>query len=84
MFQDVDVVMFLVPLGHLDNSLYDDGTKQCHEQLQLWDELVNSKWLQSSKFVLYFTQFDIFKKRLETKAFRMSHIFYLEQDTGTV
>jgi guanine nucleotide-binding protein G(i) subunit alpha len=68
-FEDVTAVIFCVALTGYSQRLYEDEqVNRMHEALELFDEVVNSRWFESSSIVLFFNKSDIFRKRIRTQS----------------
>ncbi len=49
-----------------DLKLYEDNeTNRMHESLQLFKELCNTKWFQSTAFILFLNKKDIFEEKVK-------------------
>ena len=64
-FENVSCVIFTAALNHYDSVLFEDESRNAMlESIQLFDEIVNSKWFKRTEFVLFLTKLDTFKALL--------------------
>ena len=74
-FENVTAVLYMVPLDHYNDVLREDESKNAmHESVQLFDELVNSKWFKRTEFILFFNKKDVFAELLR-KGVSLSYCF---------
>ena len=67
MFDSVNIVAFFVDLNEYNLVMYEDeSTNRMVESLNLWEEIINSRWLQDSSFLLIFTKPELFEENLNT------------------
>lgn len=65
-FEDVTAIIFCVAISEYDLKLYEDNeTNRMHESLQLFKELCNTKWFQSTAFILFLNKKDIFEEKIK-------------------
>eukprot|EP01091_Cochliopodium_minus_P009022 TRINITY_DN2146_c0_g1_i2.p1 TRINITY_DN2146_c0_g1~~TRINITY_DN2146_c0_g1_i2.p1 ORF type:complete len:236 (-),score=55.15 TRINITY_DN2146_c0_g1_i2:27-734(-) len=61
-FEDVSLVIFPVSLTNFFKDLSEDeNINAMEEDLALWREIVNSKWFNNTKFILWFSHSDQFE-----------------------
>jgi len=67
-FENVSSLIFCANLSQFDQSLTEDSTVNVFDEtFNLWREISNLNWFtKSSRFVLVFTHFDIFQKKVST------------------
>ena len=66
LFDGVDVIIFVAALNHYCCVLFEDENINCMmESLELFDEIINSKWFRRSQMVLFLNKEDIFQTRLK-------------------
>jgi GTPase SAR1 family protein len=64
-FEDVTAIIFCVAISEYDLKLYEDNeTNRMHESLQLFKELCNTKWFQTTAFILFLNKKDIFEEKI--------------------
>jgi len=69
-FDNVDAVCFVASLSEFDQNLYEDETKnRLDEALELFGQIVNSKWFKDSSLILFLNKKDLFEKKLTEKVF---------------
>jgi len=67
-FDNVDSVVFVASLSEFDQSLYEDETKnRLDEALELFAQIVNSKWFKECAIILFLNKKDLFEKKLQDK-----------------
>merc|ERR1712054_678286 len=67
-FDNVDCVVFVASLSEFDQMLYEDETKnRLDEALELFAQIVNSKWFKNCSIILFLNKKDLFEKKLADK-----------------
>lgn len=67
-FDDVDAVVFVAALSEYDQVLFEDETmNRMDEAIQLFDQIVNSKWFKQTAMILFLNKKDLFEMKLEKK-----------------
>ena len=70
-FDNVDSVVFVAALSEFDQKLFEDETKnRLDEALELFQQIINSKWFKSSAVFLFLNKKDLFEKKLTEKTFK--------------
>lgn len=69
MFEDIPACIFVCAISEYDSTLFEDHSKNClEESLELWEECINSMWLEHATILLFLNKYDLFKKKfLEDK-----------------
>ncbi|KAK3068664.1 hypothetical protein LTR53_013588 [Teratosphaeriaceae sp. CCFEE 6253] len=74
-FDNVQVVLFLVAISGYDHVLVEDrngvsdGEKnQMHEALMLFESIANSKYFEKSALILFLNKIDLFREKITTSA----------------
>jgi len=69
-FDNVDAVVFVAALSEFDQVLFEDETQnRLDEALDLFAQIVNSKWFKNSSLILFLNKKDLFEKKLKEKNF---------------
>jgi len=64
-FDNVNAVVFVASLSEFDQVLYEDETKnRLDEALELFAQIVNSKWFKDTSLILFLNKCDLFEKKL--------------------
>ena len=64
-FDNVDSMVFVASLSEFDQMLYEDETKpRLDESLELWSQIVNSRWFQECANFLFLNKKDLFEKKV--------------------
>lgn len=51
--------------------LYEDNTvNRLEEEIDLWHQIVNSKWMTDSSILVYFNKLDVFKRKVQKIPFQ--------------
>lgn len=67
-FDDVDSVIFVAALSEYDQVLFEDETmNRMDEAIQLFDQIVNSKWFKQTAMMLFLNKKDLFEMKLAKK-----------------
>jgi len=67
-FDDVDSVVFVAALSEYDQVLFEDETmNRMDEAIQLFDQIVNSKWFKQTAMILFLNKKDLFEMKLAKK-----------------
>eukprot|EP00484_Ammonia_sp_Unknown_P000019 CAMPEP_0197021762 /NCGR_PEP_ID=MMETSP1384-20130603/2691_1 /TAXON_ID=29189 /ORGANISM="Ammonia sp." /LENGTH=481 /DNA_ID=CAMNT_0042449667 /DNA_START=55 /DNA_END=1500 /DNA_ORIENTATION=+ len=70
LFDNVDVVVYIMNLAGYDQVLYEDNTKNClAETLELFHSTCQSKAFKETDFVIFFNKVDIFEEKIKTVPF---------------
>merc|ERR1719295_899531 len=68
-FENVTAVIFVASLSCYDETLLeDDDVIVMHETLTLFEEICNSRWFQSTSFILFLNKRDLFEEKILKKA----------------
>ncbi|EME49409.1 G protein alpha-like subunit [Dothistroma septosporum NZE10] len=71
-FDNVQVVLFLVAISGFDHVLVEDRNgNQMHEALMLFESIANSKYFEKSALILFLNKIDLFNEKVETGAARI-------------
>jgi len=66
-FDNVQVVLFLVAISGYDHALVEDRNgNQMHEALMLFESIANSKYFEKSALLLFLNKIDLFREKLQT------------------
>ncbi|KAF2432719.1 guanine nucleotide binding protein, alpha subunit [Tothia fuscella] len=66
-FDNVQVVLFLVAISGYDHALVEDRNgNQMHEALMLFESIANSKYFEKSALILFLNKIDLFREKLIT------------------
>lgn len=69
-FDNVNAVVFVAALSEFDQVLFEDETmNRLDEALDLFAQIVNSKWFKESSVILFLNKKDLFEKKLKEKNF---------------
>jgi len=69
-FDNVDAVVFVAALSEFDQMLFEDETQnRLDEALDLFAQIVNSKWFKETSMILFLNKKDLFEKKLKEKIF---------------
>jgi len=64
-FEKVTAVLFVVAISEYDQMLYEDEhTNRMTEALNLFDEICNSRWFESTSMILFLNKRDLFQVKL--------------------
>ena len=67
-FDNVTAVIFVASLSSYDESLLeDDSVIVMHETLSLFEEICNSRWFESTSFILFLNKRDLFEEKIAVK-----------------
>jgi len=67
-FDDVDAVIFVAALSEYDQVLFEDESmNRMDEAIQLFDQIVNSKWFKQTAMMLFLNKKDLFEMKLSKK-----------------
>lgn len=65
-FDSVTAVIFVAAMNDYDQVLYEDGTtNRMQEALQLFGDIVNSEWFQSTPVILFLNKSDLFAEKIK-------------------
>ena len=69
-FDNVNAVVFVASLSEFDQMLFEDETKnRLDEALDLFGQIVNSKWFKNTSVILFLNKKDLFEYKLKGKSF---------------
>lgn len=64
-FEDVDVLLFLVAISEYDQQLYEDENEnRLDEAKTVFSSVVNSRWFAKSTVILFLNKIDLFREKL--------------------
>ena len=64
-FDNVNAVVFVAALSEFDQMLFEDENQsRLVEAIDLWSQIVNSKWFKTSSVILFLNKKDLFEKKL--------------------
>eukprot|EP01117_Protostelium_nocturnum_P016687 TRINITY_DN666_c0_g1_i1.p1 TRINITY_DN666_c0_g1~~TRINITY_DN666_c0_g1_i1.p1 ORF type:complete len:356 (-),score=71.97 TRINITY_DN666_c0_g1_i1:176-1243(-) len=64
-FEDVTAIIYCVALNEYDQKLYEDETvNRMVESLELFEQIVNSRWFTKTAVVLFLNKSDLFKDKI--------------------
>merc|ERR1712048_1408681 len=64
-FDHVNAVVFVAALSEYDQVLFEDETQnRMEEALQLFEQIVNSKWFRSTSMILFLNKKDLFEQKM--------------------
>jgi len=67
-FDDVDSVIFVAALSEYDQVLFEDESmNRMDEAINLFDQIVNSKWFKQTAMILFLNKKDLFEMKLAKK-----------------
>jgi len=67
-FDDVNCMIFVAALSEYDQVLFEDETmNRMDEAIQLFDQIVNSKWFKQTAVILFLNKKDLFEMKLQKK-----------------
>ena len=70
-FDEVTAVIFVAAISEYDQLMYEDGTQnRLMDALELFEEIVNSRWFERKSFILFLNKRDIFQDKIEHKDIR--------------
>ncbi|KAL6044136.1 Guanine nucleotide-binding protein G(t) subunit alpha-2 [Balamuthia mandrillaris] len=65
-FSEVTAVIFVAATNEYDMLLEEDGaTNRLEEALQLFNDLINSKWFHRTPFILFLNKDDLFQEKIK-------------------
>lgn len=68
-FQDVTCILFLTALSGYDQCLIEDREEnQMKDSLSIWQSITQSKWFNSTSFILFLNKDDLYVKKVESVA----------------
>jgi len=71
-FEDVTAIIFVVAMDGYDMKLYEDeNVNRVQEARKLFDDIVNSKWFQSTNIVLFLNKSDLFAEKIKSVDMRV-------------
>jgi len=71
-FESVTAVLFVASLSCYDQALYElEHVNGMHEALNLFDEIINSRWFRRTSMILFLNKSDLFKKKIKTKSLKV-------------
>jgi len=67
-FDNVQAVVFVAAISEYDQVLFEDETQnRMEEALQLFDQIVNSKWFKATSMILFLNKRDLFDMKFAKK-----------------
>ena len=64
-FEDVTAIIYVVDMSGYDEKLYEDeNVNRIQESRKLFDDIVNSKWFQSTNVILLLNKPDLFREKI--------------------
>ena len=67
-FDNVNAVVFVAAMSEYDQVLFEDETQnRMEEALQLFDQIINSKWFKTTSMILILNKKDLFEMKLAKK-----------------
>jgi len=67
-FDNVNAVVFVAAISEYDQVLFEDETQnRMEEALQLFDQIVNSKWFKATAMILFLNKRDLFEMKAVKK-----------------
>jgi len=67
-FDNVNAVVFVAAVSEYDQVLFEDETQnRMEEALQLFDQIVNSKWFKATAMILFLNKKDLFEMKMAKK-----------------
>lgn len=70
-FDDVTAVIFVAAISEYDQVLYEDSrTNRLVEALELFEEICNSRWFESTAIILFLNKRDLFADKIKHKDIR--------------
>lgn len=66
-FDNIAAILFVVDLPCYDQEA--SGNNAMTEQIELFDNVVNTKWFTGSKFILFLNNVSVFRQKLSHKPF---------------
>lgn len=74
-FESVCAVLFVAALNAYYSVIFEDeGVNAMHESIQLFDELINSKWFRKADIILFLNKNDLFVNLIRNGV-SLSHCF---------
>ncbi|GIZ40887.1 hypothetical protein CKM354_000420800 [Cercospora kikuchii] len=75
-FDNVQVVLFLVAISGFDHVLVEDRNgNQMHEALMLFESIANSKYFEKSALILFLNKIDLFREKVQSGKARIKDHF---------
>lgn len=75
-FDNVEVVLFLVAISGYDQALVEDRNgNQMYEALMLFESIANSKYFERSALILFLNKIDLFREKLSSGMSPLSRYF---------
>lgn len=70
-FDEVTAVIFVAAISEYDQMMYEDGSQnRLMDALELFEEIVNSRWFERKSFILFLNKRDIFQEKIVHKDIR--------------
>jgi len=80
-FDSVTAVLFVASLSCYDQALFElDYVNAMQEALNLFDEIINSRWFKRTALILFLNKADLFKIKIEKKDLRVCFPEYTGQN----
>lgn len=68
----VTAVLFVASLSCFDQGLYEgEHINAMHEAIQLFDEIINSRWFRGTSMILFLNKSGLLKRKIEEKDLRI-------------
>jgi len=81
-FDDVNCMIFVAALSEYDQVLVEDENQnRVDEAIQLFDQLVNSKWFKQTSCLLFLNKKDLFERKLHKKPLKK---FYRQAEESNI
>jgi len=81
-FDHVQALVFVAALSEFDQVLYEDETQnRLDEAIDLFAQIVNSKWFKDTSFILFLNKKDLFEQKLGKKVFAEFRKEYTGENT---
>jgi len=70
-FDEVTAVIFVAAISEFDQVMYEDSTQnRLMDSLELFEEIVNSRWFERKSFILFLNKRDLFQAKIARKDIR--------------
>jgi len=71
-FDMVTAVLYVTSLSCYDQTLYEThDVNAMHESLQLFDEIINSRWFRKASMILFLNKIDVFKIKIQERPLKI-------------
>ena len=76
-FENVTSVIFVASLSAYDTVLYEDNrTNRMHEALNLFQDILSSRWFRSTSMILFLNKCDLFQEKIKTVSIKVCPDLY--------